>query len=154
MTGGSVEIPSTCRAWAGVKVVPRVLQATTCSVSPAVEKPEYRNVTFSDLYVAYQGQLKGLLDGGADVVLIETVIDTLNCKAALKATTDLFDSGAYPRKPIIVSGTLVDKSGRTLSGQTGEAFLASIQHAQPLMVGLNCALGAEEMRPFLQRSQR
>ena len=98
---------------------------------------------------AYTEQARGLLDGGVDLLLVETVFDTANCKAALFALQQLFDRD-YLEVPIIVSGTIVDKSGRTLSGQTSEAFVISISHAQPLCIGLNCALGALEMRPYIE----
>ncbi|KAJ7342284.1 hypothetical protein JRQ81_010015, partial [Phrynocephalus forsythii] len=121
----------------------------TLSVSPSVEKPDYRNVTFDELVEAYTEQAKGLLDGGADIMLVETIFDTANAKAALFALQKLFEEEYEPR-PLFVSGTIVDKSGRTLSGQTGEAFVISISHSDPLCIGLNCALGAEEMRPFIE----
>uniref|UniRef100_A0A8D0HI33 Methionine synthase n=1 Tax=Sphenodon punctatus TaxID=8508 RepID=A0A8D0HI33_SPHPU len=121
----------------------------TLSVSPSVERPDYRNVTFDELVEAYQEQGKGLLDGGVDIILVETVFDTANAKAALFALQKLFEDEYDPR-PIFVSGTIVDKSGRTLSGQTVEAFVISISHSEPLCVGLNCALGALEMRPFIE----
>ncbi|XP_042330107.1 methionine synthase [Sceloporus undulatus] len=121
----------------------------TLSVSPSVEKPDYRNVTFDELVEAYTEQAKGLLDGGVDIMLVETVFDTANAKAALFALQNLFEEEYEPR-PIFVSGTIVDKSGRTLSGQTGEAFVISISHSEPLCIGLNCALGAVEMRPFIE----
>ncbi|XP_041353214.1 methionine synthase-like isoform X2 [Gigantopelta aegis] len=121
----------------------------TLSVSPSVEKPEYRNITFDELKVAYREQAEGLLEGGADILLVETIFDTANAKAALFAIQDLFaDSGK--EVPVFVSGTIVDKSGRTLSGQTTEAFIISVSHAQPLCLGLNCALGANDMRPFIE----
>jgi 5-methyltetrahydrofolate--homocysteine methyltransferase len=122
----------------------------TCSISPSVEKPEYRNVTFDELVDAYSEQARGLLDGGADILMVETIFDTLNAKAALFAISTLFDMGTYPRVPIFISGTIVDKSGRTLSGQTVEAFATSVSHARPMCLGLNCALGANEMRPFIE----
>jgi 5-methyltetrahydrofolate--homocysteine methyltransferase len=118
----------------------------TASISPKVDAPEYRNVTFEQLVEAYQEQARGLHDGGVDVFLVETIFDTLNAKAI----ENLFEEG-YTRIPILISGTITDKSGRTLSGQTSEAFVVSVSHANPLMIGLNCALGAEEMRPFLAR---
>uniref|UniRef100_A0A4X2L8Y9 Methionine synthase n=1 Tax=Vombatus ursinus TaxID=29139 RepID=A0A4X2L8Y9_VOMUR len=121
----------------------------TLSVSPSVERPDYRNVTFDELVEAYHEQARGLLDGGVDILLVETIFDTANAKAALFALQKLFEEG-YDRRPIFVSGTIVDKSGRTLSGQTGEAFVISVTHAEPLCIGLNCALGAEEMRPFIE----
>eukprot|EP00111_Clytia_hemisphaerica_P005108 TCONS_00014711-protein len=122
----------------------------TLSISPSVENPGYRNVTFDELVDAYTEQAKGLLDGGADVLLVETIFDTANSKAALFAIESLFEK-EYRPVPIFVSGTIVDKSGRTLSGQTTEAFVTSVQHANPLCIGLNCALGAEDMRPFVER---
>uniref|UniRef100_A0A2K6NMX3 Methionine synthase n=1 Tax=Rhinopithecus roxellana TaxID=61622 RepID=A0A2K6NMX3_RHIRO len=121
----------------------------TLSVSPSVERPDYRNITFDELVEAYQEQAKGLLDGGVDILLIETIFDTANAKAAVFALQNLFEEKYAPR-PIFISGTIVDKSGRTLSGQTGEAFVISLSHAEPLCIGLNCALGAAEMRPFIE----
>ncbi|XP_075268567.1 methionine synthase isoform X4 [Opisthocomus hoazin] len=121
----------------------------TLSVSPSVERPDYRNITFDELVDAYKEQAKGLLDGGVDILLVETIFDTANAKAALFALQTLFEEGYAPR-PIFVSGTIVDKSGRTLSGQTGEAFVISVSHSKPLCIGLNCALGAVEMRPFIE----
>ncbi|KAM9212941.1 methionine synthase isoform 4-T4 [Dugong dugon] len=121
----------------------------TLSVSPSVERPDYRNITFDELVEAYQEQAKGLLDGGVDILLIETIFDTANAKAALYALQTLFEEKYAPR-PIFISGTIVDKSGRTLSGQTSEAFVISVFHADPLCIGLNCALGATEMRPFIE----
>uniref|UniRef100_A0A2K6GVM6 Methionine synthase n=1 Tax=Propithecus coquereli TaxID=379532 RepID=A0A2K6GVM6_PROCO len=121
----------------------------TLSVSPSVEKPDYRNITFHELVEAYEEQAKGLLDGGVDILLVETIFDTANAKAALFALQKLFEEKYVPR-PIFISGTIVDKSGRTLSGQTGEAFVISVSHADPLCIGLNCALGAAEMRPFIE----
>uniref|UniRef100_A0A8C2DML2 Methionine synthase n=1 Tax=Cyprinus carpio TaxID=7962 RepID=A0A8C2DML2_CYPCA len=121
----------------------------TLSVSPSVERPDYRNITFDELVEAYAEQVKGLLDGGADVLLVETIFDTANAKAALFAIDRLFEE-CYEPRPVFISGTIVDKSGRTLSGQTGEAFVISLSHAQPLCIGLNCALGATEMRPFIE----
>uniref|UniRef100_A0A2K6C670 Methionine synthase n=1 Tax=Macaca nemestrina TaxID=9545 RepID=A0A2K6C670_MACNE len=121
----------------------------TLSVSPSVERPDYRNIKFDELVEAYQEQAKGLLDGGVDILLIETIFDTANAKAAVFALQNLFEEKYAPR-PIFISGTIVDKSGRTLSGQTGEAFVISLSHAEPLCIGLNCALGAAEMRPFIE----
>ncbi|KAJ2181333.1 hypothetical protein EV181_005249, partial [Coemansia sp. RSA 532] len=122
----------------------------TCSISPSVDNPSFRNVTFDELVEAYTEQVRGLLDGGSDVLLVETIFDTLNAKAALFAIDTLFDEGIYERVPLFVSGTIVDQSGRTLSGQTGEAFITSVAHTEPLAIGLNCALGADQMRPFIQ----
>lgn len=122
----------------------------TLSLSPDVENPGYREITFDQLADCYSEQIRGLVDGGADTLLIETVFDTLNCKAAIYAVH------RYARKtgnklPVMISGTIVDQSGRTLSGQTTEAFWLSIQHANPLLsVGLNCALGSAQMRPYIK----
>ncbi|CAK6966771.1 methionine synthase [Scomber scombrus] len=121
----------------------------TLSVSPSVERPDFRNTTFDEMVEAYSEQVRGLLDGGADVLLVETIFDTANAKAALFAIDLLFEK-SYERRPIFISGTIVDRSGRTLSGQTGEAFVVSVSHAKPLCIGLNCALGAPEMRPFIE----
>uniref|UniRef100_UPI003AAE88BE methionine synthase n=1 Tax=Centroberyx gerrardi TaxID=166262 RepID=UPI003AAE88BE len=121
----------------------------TLSVSPSVERPDFRNITFDELVEAYSEQVRGLLDGGADILLVETIFDTANAKAALFAIDLLFEK-SYEPKPIFISGTIVDRSGRTLSGQTGEAFVISVSHAKPLCIGLNCALGATEMRPFIE----
>ncbi|XP_069024617.1 methionine synthase isoform X1 [Embiotoca jacksoni] len=121
----------------------------TLSVSPSVERPDFRNITFDELVEAYSEQVRGLLDGGADILLVETIFDTANAKAALFAIEQLFDT-SYERKPIFISGTIVDRSGRTLSGQTGESFVISVSHTKPLCIGLNCALGATEMRPFIE----
>uniref|UniRef100_A0AAQ4QDC0 Methionine synthase n=1 Tax=Gasterosteus aculeatus aculeatus TaxID=481459 RepID=A0AAQ4QDC0_GASAC len=121
----------------------------TLSVSPSVERPDFRNITFDELVESYSEQVRGLLDGGADILLVETIFDTANAKAALFAIDLLFQK-SYERKPIFISGTIVDRSGRTLSGQTGEAFVVSVSHMNPLCIGLNCALGAIEMRPFIE----
>nr|XP_033791679.1 methionine synthase isoform X2 [Geotrypetes seraphini]XP_033791680.1 methionine synthase isoform X2 [Geotrypetes seraphini] len=121
----------------------------TLSMSPSVERPDYRNITFDELVNTYGEQARGLLDGGVDILLVETIFDTANSKAALFAIQQLFEEHYEPR-PIFISGTIVDKSGRTLSGQTGEAFVISVSHAEPLCIGLNCALGASEMRPFIE----
>jgi len=116
-----------------------------------VANPGYRNVTFEELVIAYTEQVVGLLDGGSDVLLVETIFDTLNAKAALFAIDQLFDTNPkYKRVPTLISGTIVDMSGRTLSGQTGEAFVTSVSHSRPLALGLNCALGAPQMRPFIK----
>ncbi|MGD1848457.1 MAG: homocysteine S-methyltransferase family protein [Salibacteraceae bacterium] len=121
----------------------------TASISPDVNDPGFRAVTFDELVEAYYEQSKGLIDGGADILLVETVFDTLNAKAALFAITQLFED--YEKEwPIMVSGTITDASGRTLSGQTAEAFLISVSHAPLLSIGLNCALGASQLRPYLQ----
>lgn len=120
----------------------------TLSLSPRVEDPGYREVTFDQVKIAYTQQIKAMIDI-VDALLIETVFDTLNCKAAISAARDVFHEVGYER-PILISGTITDKSGRTLSGQTAEAFWTSIAHANPFAVGLNCALGANEMRPFIK----
>ena len=111
--------------------------------------PGYRAVTFDQLKVAYKEQVKGLMDGGVDLILVETIFDTLNAKAALFGIQELFDE-LGKSLPIMVSGTITDASGRTLSGQTTEAFLISVSHVPLLSVGLNCALGARQLRPYLQ----
>ncbi|GAA5795640.1 hypothetical protein HPULCUR_001002 [Helicostylum pulchrum] len=126
----------------------------TCSISPSVENPAFRNVTFDELVEAYSEQVRGLLDGGADILLVETIFDTLNAKAALYAIDLVFELDNRPKVPLFISGTIVDQSGRTLSGQTGEAFVTSLSHADPVAFGLNCALGAEQMKPFVQNISR
>ena len=125
----------------------------TLSISPDVNDPAKRAVTFDEVYAAYREQAIALHDGGVDLFLIETVFDTLNAKAALKAVLDLEDDG-YEPLPIWISGTITDRSGRTLSGQTVEAFWNSVRHARPFAVGLNCALGAELLRPYLAELSR
>jgi len=122
----------------------------TASISPSVEDPAARNVTFDELVETYFEQVVGLVDGGADILMVETIFDTLNAKAALYAITEFLEASGLDI-PVFVSGTLVDQSGRTLSGQTGEAFYASIRHCKPMCVGLNCALGAIHMKPFVER---
>ena len=120
-----------------------------CSISPDVNDPGYRAVTFDDLVKAYKQQAEALLDGGADLLLVETVFDTLNAKAAVFAIAEVFEERGK-KWPVMVSGTITDASGRTLSGQTTEAFLVSLSHIPLLSIGLNCALGAEQLRPYLQ----
>jgi len=120
----------------------------TLSISPDVNDPGYRAVSFDEVYDAYKQQARALHEGGVDLFLVETVFDTLNAKAAIKAILDLQDEG-YEPLPLWVSGTITDRSGRTLSGQTAEAFWNSIRHAKPFAVGFNCALGAELMRPHI-----
>ncbi|KAJ3409078.1 methionine synthase [Chytriomyces confervae] len=122
----------------------------TASISPSVENPSLRNVTFDELVEAYIQQVEGLLDGGSDIIMVETIFDTLNAKAALYAIDVCFEDRGYDRCPVFVSGTIVDQSGRTLSGQTGEAFIVSVKHSDPFAIGLNCALGAPQMLPFMQ----
>ena len=117
-------------------------------MSADVNDPGARAVDFDQLYDAYREQVIGLYDGGVDLFLVETVFDTLNAKAALKAILDLQDEGRT-ELPIWISGTVTDRSGRTLSGQTIDAFWISVRHAEPFAVGLNCAFGAEQLRPFL-----
>jgi len=121
----------------------------TLSLSPDVNNPGFRSLTFDEAVDAYYEQIKGLVDGGIDLILIETIFDTLNAKAAIFAVKQFFrESGK--ELPVMISGTITDASGRTLSGQTLEAFYTSIMHARPLSVGLNCALGAKEMRPHIE----
>jgi 5-methyltetrahydrofolate--homocysteine methyltransferase len=120
----------------------------TLSLSPDVNDPGARGVTWDEVYGAYKEQARALHAGGVDLFLVETIFDTLNCKAAIKAIMDLEDEG-LERLPMWISGTVTDRSGRTLSGQTVEAFWNSIRHARPFAVGLNCALGAEIMRPYI-----
>jgi 5-methyltetrahydrofolate--homocysteine methyltransferase len=120
----------------------------TASISPRVSDPGYRNVNFDELRLAYKEQVKGLIEGGSDIILIETIFDTLNAKAAGYATLEAFDETGV-ELPIMISGTITDRSGRTLSGQTAEAFWYSMRHLKPFSIGLNCALGAELMRPYV-----
>jgi 5-methyltetrahydrofolate--homocysteine methyltransferase len=122
----------------------------TASLSPDVNKPEYRAITFDELRIAYKQQTEALIDGGVDLLLVETIFDTLNAKAALFAIEEVKEE-RHIDIPIMVSGTITDASGRTLSGQTVEAFLTSISHIPLLSVGFNCALGAEQLKPYLQR---
>jgi len=121
----------------------------TASISPDVNDPGYRAISFDQLVDAYKQQVEALMDGGVDVLLVETVFDTLNAKAALFAIDVVFDERGV-KLPIMVSGTITDQSGRTLTGQTTEAFLISLSHMPLLSIGLNCALGANLMRPYLQ----
>lgn len=128
----------------------------TASISPDVNDPGYRAITFDQLSEAYQEQVRGLLDGGADILLVETIFDTLNAKAALFAIQEVFEQRGIPLNPeeggvpVMISGTITDASGRTLSGQTTEAFLISVSHVPLFSIGLNCALGAKELRPYLK----
>jgi 5-methyltetrahydrofolate--homocysteine methyltransferase len=121
----------------------------TASLSPDVNNPGYRAIDFDGLKDAYEEQLRALMDGGVDIILVETIFDTLNAKAALFAIEEVFEERGV-RLPIMVSGTITDASGRTLSGQTTEAFLISMEHMPLMSVGLNCALGAAQLRPYLQ----
>jgi 5-methyltetrahydrofolate--homocysteine methyltransferase len=123
------------------------------SMSSDVNDPGARLVTFDQVYAAYREQVLALHEGGVDLFLIETITDTLNCKAAIKAIMDLEDEGLEPL-PIWISGTITDRSGRTLSGQTAEAFWNSVRHAKPFAIGFNCALGGELMRPFIAELSR
>ncbi|MEO5789507.1 homocysteine S-methyltransferase family protein [Gelidibacter sp.] len=122
----------------------------TASLSPDVNKPEFRAITFDELRIAYKQQVEALIDGGVDLLLVETIFDTLNAKAALFAIEEVKEDRNIDI-PIMVSGTITDASGRTLSGQTVEAFLMSVSHIPLLSVGFNCALGADQLQPYLQR---
>ena len=121
----------------------------TLSLSPDVNRPGYRAISFDELATAYQEQTEALIEGGVDVLLVETIFDTLNAKACLYAIQDAF-TATGKELPIMISGTITDASGRTLSGQTTEAFLISMSHMPLLSIGLNCALGAKDLRPYLQ----
>lgn len=121
----------------------------TASISPDVNDPGFRAITYDELVTAYKQQIHALMDGGVDILLIETIFDTLNAKAALFAVQDVFEERAT-ELPVMISGTITDQSGRTLTGQTADAFLISMEHFPLLSVGLNCALGASMMRPYLQ----
>ncbi len=125
----------------------------TLSLSPDVNNPGYRAVTFDEIENAYYEQVAGLVKGGVDIIMIETIFDTLNAKAAIFATKRYFDENNI-ELPIMISGTITDNSGRTLSGQTLDAFYYSIEHANPISVGLNCALGGEQMKPFISNLSR
>ena len=125
----------------------------TASISPDVNDPAARNVTFAELRASYREQAEGLLEGGCDLFLVETVFDTLNAKAAIFALDELMEDTGE-RLPVIVSGTVTDASGRILSGQTVSAFWHSVRHARPLAIGLNCALGAALMRPYIEELSR
>ncbi|WP_121353787.1 homocysteine S-methyltransferase family protein [Flavisolibacter nicotianae] len=122
----------------------------TLSLSPDVNNPGFRALSFDEAVAAYYEQVKGLTEGGVDLLLIETIFDTLNAKAAIFAIKKYFRDTKQEERPIMISGTITDASGRTLSGQTLEAFYNSIRHARPLSIGLNCALGAQEMRPHVE----
>ncbi|MDT8403657.1 methionine synthase [Sulfuriflexus sp.] len=121
----------------------------TCSISPDVNNPSFRNVTFDQLREAYGESIRGMVDGGVDILLVETIFDTLNAKAALFAIEEYFETHNV-RLPVMISGTITDASGRTLSGQTAEAFWNSLNHIQPVSFGFNCALGAKELRPYIE----
>ncbi|BEU01608.1 methionine synthase [Agarivorans sp. OAG1] len=125
----------------------------TCSISPDVNDPGYRNVTFNELVEAYEESTKALIEGGSDLILIETIFDTLNAKAAVFAVKSVYDELGIDL-PIMISGTITDASGRTLSGQTTEAFYNSLRHAEPISMGLNCALGPDELRQYVEELSR
>jgi 5-methyltetrahydrofolate--homocysteine methyltransferase len=122
----------------------------TLSISPDVNNPGFRTVLFDEVANAYYEQVRGLSDGGVDLLLVETIFDTLNAKAAIYAIKKYFRDSGKPSLPVMISGTITDASGRTLSGQTLDAFYTSVMHARPLSIGLNCALGAEQMRPHIE----
>ncbi|MFE6650389.1 homocysteine S-methyltransferase family protein, partial [Nocardioides sp. NPDC057772] len=125
----------------------------TASISPDVNDPGARNITYEQLRDAYAEATRALLEGGSDLIFIETIFDTLNAKAAIFGVQQVFEE--YGRRwPVVISGTITDASGRTLSGQVTEAFWDSVRHAEPLLVGLNCALGAQEMRPYIAELSR
>ena len=126
----------------------------TLSLSPDVNNPGFRAVSFDEVVDAYYDQVRGLVDGGVDILLIETIFDTLNAKAAIFAIKKYFRVTKKETLPVMISGTITDASGRTLSGQTLEAFYSSVMHAKPLSIGLNCALGAKEMRPHIEELSR
>jgi 5-methyltetrahydrofolate--homocysteine methyltransferase len=125
----------------------------TCSMSPDVNDPGFRAISFQELRLSYREQVEALLDGGVDLLLVETIFDTLNCKVALVAINEIFEERAM-KVPVMISGTITDKSGRTLSGQTIEAFLNSVSHIDLLTIGLNCSFGAKDMRPYLEELSR
>jgi 5-methyltetrahydrofolate--homocysteine methyltransferase len=125
----------------------------TLSISPDINNPSLRAITFDQLKNAYADQVRGLIDGGVDILLVETIFDTLNAKAALVAIDEVAETTGV-RLPLMISVTITDRSGRTLSGQTLEAFYVSIANTRPWAVGLNCALGAREMRPHLAELAR
>eukprot|EP01030_Chromulinospumella_sphaerica_P034282 gene34282-biopygen3940 len=122
----------------------------TLSLSPDVNNPGYRAITFDEVADAYYEQIKALVENGVDILLIETIFDTLNAKAAIYAVNKYFRDSKREKLPVMISGTITDASGRTLSGQTLEAFYISVMHANPISIGLNCALGASEMRPHVE----
>ena len=125
----------------------------TLSISPDVNNPAFRGMTFDQARDAYEEQVRGLIDGGVDLLLLETIFDTLNAKAAIVAIENVFEERGV-RLPLMISVTITDRSGRTLSGQTLDAFYVSIRHARPFSVGINCALGARDMRPYLAELAR
>ncbi len=121
----------------------------TATISPDVNDPGFRNITFDQLVTAYTESIRGLVDGGSDILLVETIFDTLNAKAALFAIEQYFDDHRI-ELPVMISGTITDESGRTLTGQTAEAFLNSMRHAEPISIGFNCALGADKLRQYVE----
>lgn len=121
----------------------------TASVSPKVEDPSYRNVTYLELVDAYKEQIAGLVCGGSHIIFIETIFDTLNARAAIFAYLEYFEELGLRKLPLFISGTIIDAAGRTLSGQNAEAFYISMMNAKPFCIGFNCALGATQMMPFL-----
>ena len=123
----------------------------TASISPDVNDPGFRNVNFDELVSTYLEQVRALIEGGADILIVETIFDTLNARAAVFAYEKYFEESKLRKLPLIISGTIIDVAGRTLSGQNVEAFYISLMHAKPFCIGLNCALGADLMYPFLQR---
>jgi 5-methyltetrahydrofolate--homocysteine methyltransferase len=141
------DAPDTCSKFVAGAIGPL---NKTLSLSPDVNNPGYRAVTFDQVADAYYEQIRGLVDGGVDILLVETIFDTLNAKAAIYAIKKYFRATKKQELPIMISGTITDASGRTLSGQTLEAFYISVSHANPLSIGLNCALGAKEMRPHIE----
>ena len=137
--------PATARAWSPACWV---RPTAPPRISPDVNDPAFRNITFDQLRATYRDGARGLIKGGSDVLMIETVFDTLNCKAAIFAIEEVFAEMGV-RLPVWISGTITDLSGRTLTGQTPEAFWHSVRHANPFAIGLNCALGAKELRPYI-----
>ncbi|NMS30698.1 homocysteine S-methyltransferase family protein, partial [Vibrio parahaemolyticus] len=125
----------------------------TCSISPDVNDPGYRNVSFDELVEAYSESTRALIKGGSDLILIETIFDTLNAKACSFAVESVFEEMGI-ELPVMISGTITDASGRTLSGQTTEAFYNSLRHVKPISFGLNCALGPDELRPYVEELSR
>ena len=156
----AAQICTRAAQWAGTKFRRRVFVAgalgptnRTLSLSPDVNRPDFRAVTFEQVAAAYYEQARSLVEGGAEILLVETIFDTLNCKAALFAIQQLFDELGTVL-PLCISVTITDASGRTLSGQTVEAFYYSIRHARPFSVGINCALGGAQMRPYIEELAR
>ena len=147
VAAGKYKDKNTCGPWVAGAIGPL---NKTLSLSPDVNNPGFRAVSFDEVVNAYYDQVKGLVDGGVDLLLVETIFDTLNAKAAIFAIKKYFRDENKESLPVMISGTITDASGRTLSGQTLEAFYTSVAHAKPLSIGLNCALGAKEMRPHIE----